>query len=230
MLKRWLLSARSYCKIHNIPIPDDLTAALKSTLDVSSASAEYSAALIEALHNYADGSMGMVEARNDFIQSMAGNFATIFDSGYADGGGDPDNETLAASTWFGNREDEERQHIVDLFFSLKEQMKIDPPVDIGAWISDRSAGYTASLNDVYNMGVVFGKQGEGLTFAGDDGKESCTTCQRLKGETHPASWWTENDLVPYGGNENFECKGYNCQHGLQDADGNWVTLNPAVFA
>jgi hypothetical protein len=230
MLKHWLLTSRYYCQTHGIPIPDDLAAALKSTLDVSGASAEYSRALMEALHNYASGSMGMVEARNDFIQSMAKNFADIFDTGYADGGGDPDNETGAASAWFGQREDAERQNILDLFRTLKEQMSSDPPVDIGAWISDRSAGYTASLNDVYSMGKVFGKQGEALTFDGDDGKESCTTCQRLKGETHPASWWIENDLVPTQGNENFECGGWNCQHGLKDLDGNWVTLNPMEFA
>ena len=226
-IRHWLYQSRYYCKTHGIALPTDLAAAIK--VDISSLSADYSSTLMEALHNYADGSMGMVEARNDFIQGMAENFAEAFDAGYADGGGDPDNMVVAASSWLGDREDQERQNILDLFRTLKDQMAIDPSVDIGSWISDRSGGYTGSMNDVYNMGVLFGKQGEALTFDGDDGKESCSTCQRLKGETHPASWWIENNLVPTQGNENFECGGWNCQHGLVDMDGNWVTLNPANY-
>jgi hypothetical protein len=151
MLRHWLLTSRYYCRTHGIPLPDDLAAAIKSTMDVTSLAADYSGALMEALHNYASGSMGMVEARNDFRQTMTRSFSAAFEAGYADGGGDPDHMTTAAIDWLYQREQDETQNILDLFRTLKEQMAIDPPVDIGAWISDRSAGYVGSLNDGHGI-------------------------------------------------------------------------------
>ena len=229
MLRSWLRTARQYCNDHGITMPDDLTDALKSTLDLSGIASEYSAAIIDAMQGFAFDDAHMVTSRNLFIKAMARSFAAAFDLGYEDGGGDPNNMDAAANDWFGAREDAERENIIELFRTLKAEMADDPTMDVGSWISDRSAGYVGSLNDVYSMGKVFGKAGEALTFDGDDGTESCPTCQKLKGETHPARWWVENDLIPTQGNTNFECGGWRCQHGLKDAQGNWVTLNPVEF-
>lgn len=217
-----LRSALLHLRLQRVPIPQDLLANLKD-LGISSVSADYSGMLMEALHNYADGSMGMVEARNDFIQSMANSFMDAFDAGIADGGGDPDNVAQAASIWLGDRQDQERQNILDLFRTLKEQMAIDPPVDIGSWISDRSGGYTSTLGDVYSMGKLYGAKNKLLTFGGDDGMESCESCQGLKGTTLPALEVIARDLFPYQGNTNFVCGGWHCEHGWFDSDGNQFT-------
>ena len=228
-LLKWLRTSRYYCKANGIPLPADIDAAIKDTLDLANASAQYSADLMEALHNYADGSMGMVDARNDFRQAMTEAFSSAFDAGYADGGGDPEHMTSAALDWLYARQQEETQNILDLFRTLKEQMSADPPVDIGAWISDRSGGYNQTLADIYSMGTIFGKGDEVLTFDGDDGDESCETCQQLKGTSMPASEVAAQDLFPYRGNTNFECGGWHCRHGWKDANGNWVTADPNVF-
>jgi hypothetical protein len=196
--------------------------------DLSGIAAEYSAALKDALFAYANGSMGMVEARNDMIQAMAAAFDLAFDAAWVEGGAElPTDEE--ASAWLGSRENAEVEHIRDVFRTLKDWQKDNPDGDIGAWISERSAGYIGSLNDVYSMGLVFAAGSQMLTFDGDDGQENCPTCARLKGQRHKARWWIENDLVPTQGNSNFECGCWNCQHGLQNDAGEWVTLNPSVF-
>ena len=218
-----LKSAVHYLRAQRVPIPADVIANLKE-LGVDPISADYSGALMEALHNYAEGRMGMVEARNDFRQTMTRSFSAALDAGYADGGGDPDNMTAAAIDWLYQREQDETQNILELFRTLKEQLAIDPPVDIGSWISDRSAGYVNTLQAVYSQGKVFGAGDKLLTFEGDDGAESCPDCQRMKGQTHPASWWIENDMIPgTPGTENYACHGYRCEHYLVDLAGNRFT-------
>jgi hypothetical protein len=204
------------------------SAAIKAGGDLGGILSEYSGALMDALRNYTSGGMGMVEARNDFKQAMVAAFDMAFEAGYVDGGGDLPTSAEAGS-WLGEREDAEVQHIEDLFFTFKQWRQDNPDGDVGSWISDRSGGYTASLNDVYSMGEVFGAGEQPLTLDGDDGAESCETCQELKGQTHPASWWIENDLVPYQGNTNYVCGCWGCRHGLKDKSGRWVTLNPDTY-
>lgn len=224
-----LRHAALWLKDNGYAVPDFAQAALKGLLDLTAAASQYSQDLMEALHNYNEGRMGMVEARNDFRQTMTASFMMAFDAGYEDGGGDPNNETSAAIDWLYNRQEQETQNILDLFFTLKQAKADDPTMDVGSWISDRSAGYAGTLNDVYSHGKVFGAGDRELTFDGDDGTESCPDCQRMKGQTHPASWWIENDMVPHQGNTNYECGGWRCQHGLVDNNGNWFTADPTIF-
>jgi hypothetical protein len=232
-----LRNAVRFLAIKGATIPADLERdlfdlgirlAVKSTFDLTSASAGYSQSLIDALNNYNSGDMGMVEARNDYIQAMAKAFDLVFDAGYQDGGGILPADS-AATAWLSDREDAEMQNIKDLFFTLKQALKDNPTMDVGAWISDRSSGYMGTLNDIYSQAKVFGAGDQPLTFDGDDGKETCPDCQRMKGQTHPASWWIENNLVPVQGNKNYRCGGWNCHHGLKDSDGNWFTANPEIF-
>jgi hypothetical protein len=207
------------------PVRKSLSADARKALGPDSSG--YSESLMQSLWDYINGNSGLGTARIDFQRAMVEAFTNGFDAGYQDGGGELPT-TPEANDWLNNRVEDEMANIDRLFYDLKTLRK-DDTFDPSAWISDRSAGYTASLNDVYSMGMVFGKADEALTFDGDDGKESCQTCQDLKGQTHPASWWIENDLIPTQGNENFICGGWNCYHGLKDKAGNWVTLNPDVY-
>jgi len=90
----------------------------------------------------------------------------------------------------------------------------------------RATGYTASLDGVYNVGKVAGAGDELLTFLGQDGKPPfpCPTCDYWWGKTRPASFWIENNLVPYPGNETLSCKGWRCLHYLERQDGTRFTI------
>ncbi len=54
-------------------------------------------------------------------------------------------------------------------------------------------------------------------FTGDDGKENCATCARLKGQKHRMSWWVSKELRPGIDHDNFECGTWpdHCQHYLE---------------
>lgn len=77
--------------------------------------------------------------------------------------------------------------------------------------------WTVSLKAFYYGGVESADKNGMYTFTGDDGDESCATCQRLKGTSHRMSWWVKNKLRPGldEDSDNFECKSYNCQHFLE---------------
>ena len=63
------------------------------------------------------------------------------------------------------------------------------------------------------------------TFTGNDGEESCITCQRLQGQRHRMKDWTRKGLRPRVDTVNFDCGGWNCQHVLvrttERASGKW---------
>lgn len=59
-------------------------------------------------------------------------------------------------------------------------------------------------------------------FYGTDGKESCPDCKRLKGQIHRYKDWERKKLVPGVDTDNYECKGFNCQHRLRRVAGKAV--------
>jgi hypothetical protein len=83
---------------------------------------------------------------------------------------------------------------------------------IEAWVSSlRNFGEAGKL---YALGNIF------LTFDGEDGKESCEDCQRLKGQRHKRNWWADRDLLARNGNQNYECGRWDpCQHSFRDDKG-----------
>ena len=67
-----------------------------------------------------------------------------------------------------------------------------------------------------------------LEFTGQDGRESCETCQKLKGQRHRRSEWLSRGLDPKNSNnrKNFECGLWQCMHYLAPVNaptrGNWL--------
>lgn len=57
-------------------------------------------------------------------------------------------------------------------------------------------------------------------FTGDDGKESCSTCQMLGGQIHRMKWWVDNEYRPGVDHHNFECGTWEggCAHYLERLD------------
>jgi len=104
-----------------------------------------------------------------------------------------------------------------MFIALKDlRGTVDPDEEA----TRRADGYTDTLGAVYGEGKLRGDKNKMYTFVGDDGEESCATCQRLKGKRMKAKKIIADGMIPRPGNEHFDCKGYKCQHYWEDDDGN----------
>lgn len=121
-----------------------------------------------------------------------------------------DEDRLAIQAWT----DEQLSHVGDFADSAlaistpEDKRKMDGRVLLwGAALG--ALATTAALTATRDM----------LTFDGKDGVKSCSTCQRLKGQRHRASWWLFHNFVPEPGNEAFECGGWKCLHFLRTDDG-----------
>lgn len=84
-------------------------------------------------------------------------------------------------------------------------------------LNNRIELWTTAIEAAGQAGLNSAKSNEMVEFTGDDGMESCRTCQRLKGQTHRRKWFEQHGLVPRDPRfrDNFECGGWRCQHELQ---------------
>ena len=72
------------------------------------------------------------------------------------------------------------------------------------------------LKEVYNNAKMRAMPNMMVTFDGDDGAESCDTCQKLKGKRHKISWFVSRNYIPPFGT-GLECHpGRRCQHYLKN--------------
>ncbi len=189
---------------------------------------EYQDVLNNTMLDYltSPGAPPITAFRNEFRRAVNDAFTTTFYTGWGDAqGGEVPPEAL---DWLQSKIESEIGYADTLFQDLKGMRKDMAPDEVADWIDYRSEGYTHTLDGIYDESKIRGALEMPLTFGGDDGEESCSTCQSLKGETHPASWWVENGLIPgQSGNENFECLGYRCQHVLLDPEGNVYSAESA---
>lgn len=89
----------------------------------------------------------------------------------------------------------------------------DPPPNIDA--ESRAQMWMGTSDEFYYAGIESADKNGMYSFEGDDGKESCVDCQRLKGQKHRMSWWVSKELRPGIDHDNFECGGWRCQHYLE---------------
>lgn len=191
---------------------------------------EYQSALEDIMLDYlTEPSARPITAfRNVYRRAVNDALTQSFYSGWGDspaGVEIPD----SAVDWLVGRIEAEVGYADSVWSDLKGMRADMAPDEVADWIASRAENYTSSLDGIYDESKVRGALEQPLTFGGEDGEETCATCQGLKGETHPASWWVESGLIPgQSGNENFECKGYRCQHVLLDAEGNVYTSEAAL--
>lgn len=201
--------------------------AIKAGGSLGEIQARYHDRITQALIEYFEG--GTVAAsRNAFRRAAVEAIGGAFDLGWQDGGRElpPDSDALE---WLNARVEEELAYIGQVFVDAKG-LRRDKEFDYFAYITARADGYVQTVVSAYNRGKLFAVNNKMLTFVGDDGSAEhvCQsiggTCVRLKGQRHRASWWIDHDLVPYPGNRNYDCGGWNCRHYLEDDDGNRFTL------
>lgn len=81
------------------------------------------------------------------------------------------------------------------------------------------------LTQVQTMGRMSADANGMYEFVGTDGKKTCKTCQRLKGQVHRFKDWRRKQMIPGRDTNAYECKGFQCRHTLQRtmaaAKGSW---------
>lgn len=190
-------------------------AALKATGEYSAIRLNYFILTYQAVYEYLTSSRPVTSFRNAMSQAVVEAFGGAVDLGYQEGGAELplDDDTLA---WLNGEVDRELGFVSDLFSRLRDEFEGDPDTEATA----RAEGYANRLDAIYSEAKTRAAKNKMLTFNGDDGKESCPECKKMKGQRHRASWWIKHGLIPGPGNTNYTCNGYNCEHRLYDDDGN----------
>lgn len=112
-------------------------------------------------------------------------------------------------------EDDEKEFLA---LYAAQNAYINPFAQAAAGLSDVEAAakpamwWTKSIQPMYNAGLFSANRNGMYEFAGDDGEESCLTCQRLKGQRHRMKDWTRKQLRPGIDTANFQCGGWRCRH------------------
>jgi len=192
--------------------------ALKAA-DLSDINSVYHDVITEELITYFEGGI-VTGPRNHFRVATTEAFYDAFYRGWEDGGGGtPDADGIA---WLNARLQQEYGYIDMLFQQVKELRK-EPDFDYFTWVTARADGYTNTLREIYNAAYARASKDIMVTFVGDDGNESCDTCQSLKGQRHRISWFARRNYIPpYG--TGLDCHpGRRCQHYLEDDKGNRVS-------
>lgn len=78
---------------------------------------------------------------------------------------------------------------------------------VGAWTNK-------SLQGAYMIGLQSADANGMYEFTGEDGDESCDTCQRMKGQVHRLKDYRKRKMRPGVDTDNFECGGFHCEHKL----------------
>jgi hypothetical protein len=180
--------------------------------------------LYDAVYNAVEGFLNSGQQPGTASRPMATALAQAYidaaDAGYQDGGGTLplDDETAA---WARGELDAQLGFADSLFETLRA-LRREGDFEAVAEATGRAEGYTQSLDMLYSGAKLRGAGNTMLTFAGEDGAESCKDCSRYKGQRHRASWWVAHGAVPPS--RDFECKGYNCFHRLVTDDGREFTI------
>lgn len=184
--------------------------------------AGYTNELYNAIMDYLQGDQSITKFRNVYRRATLTYTDAAFYTGVIDAGGNISSLPEEAREWLLSNQTAEIGHVDKMFQALKQLRASAEPGGIGlqAAAISRSEGYAHGLDAFYSMGQMYGAPGNlMLTLLGDDGMESCSTCQKYKGKRHKAQWWIDNGLVPHRGNHNYECGNWQCQHRLFTDDG-----------
>ncbi len=210
--------------VNNLPTPPALKlAAFKAIDSLVPINAEYHDAITAALLDFFESKRGTVAApKGRFKVSVSNAFNDAFDMGWALGGGEFPVDKDAAN-WIGAQMTAEFGH-VDALFEQAKALKTEDGFDVFPWVSARADAYTSALQAVFNAGKLFALKGGLLTWRLGNTEKHCPTCAKLDGQRHRASWYIARDYIPRKPGAGMACGGYNCDCGLENKDGEQVTL------
>jgi len=190
--------------------------------DLSTINAQYHDAITSILTGYFEGGGSISAPRNEFRRTANDALGAAFDGGWQDGGQamPPDEDALA---WLNARIEQEFGNIASLFEQAK-QLRKEEEFDFFSWATARADGYTNTLGELYNAGVMWAQKNKMLTWNLGQTEVHCDTCQSLDGKSHRASWYISRDYIPRKPGAAMDCRGYRCDCKLTDKEGNEVTV------
>lgn len=205
-------------------LPEFATSVALSIGDYAPIRSEYFNRIQGAMLDYlfTDG-VKVTRYKSSFKRAIVDCFWPAFEQGYSDGGSEPPIESDDLD-WMNARVDQELGFLDVLFAGLKDFKKDSTPQEYQNEAATRAENYCRSLDGIYSQGKARGAKNKMLIFGGQDGKESCGTCQKMKGQRHKASWWKNKGLLIYQGNDNYICGCWRCQHYLYDDQGQVYTF------
>jgi hypothetical protein len=166
-------------------------------------------AIFGSVFGYLETGGRVADFRERMATAVSKAYIETADLAYQEAGAELplDDETAA---WAREQLNAQLAYIDGLFEDLREVRRGE--YDAGTIANARADGYSRSLDSFFSEVKMRGSKNVTLEFTGSDGKENCATCKRLKGKRHKISYILDNDLVPYPGNQSFECQCYNCEH------------------
>lgn len=195
----------------------------KQAESIDEANASYHDAITESLTGYFEEGGNVSSYKNEFKRAVLNAFQDVFDLGWSDGGQELPIDDDDANSWLEARINQEFGFIDGLFQEAKELRK-EEDFDYFSWITSKADGYVGTLREVYNQAILRASQDMMVTFVGEDGEQSCETCQKLQGVRHKISWFVKRNYVPpYG--IGLQCaRGGHCMHYLENDNGEQVTI------
>jgi hypothetical protein len=180
---------------------------------------EYRTEVWAAIREYLSVDAPVTVYQNRMRTAIANAFYGASEMAWVDGGGE-DGLSKEAQSWLTSRLDAELGYTGELFQRLRMLKKDDDfaHADADAEANARADAYARTLDQVYNTIKAFAAKNQMLTFGGQSGADSCTTCRKLMGQRHRAKWWVSRNYVPGPANA-FECGGWRCRHFLFDDKG-----------
>lgn len=182
-------------------------AAVPDAPDYDAVRSDLEEKLFDAFISFASSRNGR-RYRNQAGQAVIEAVSNAFYRGYADAGGEDTEDD--DEKWLTATQQAQLGFLPDVFAWLAEQAEAETITEDK--VQGRVDGWLEALDGIYSEGVLRGSRNITLEFGGDDGEESCTDCQKLKGRRMKVNTILKQNLIPRPGNRNFECGGWRCQH------------------
>lgn len=178
----------------------------------------------EAFMDFVSQSGGVTRFRNAAGRALTEDIDAAFHRGYTDAAGADAETEQDDEDWVTSKQGEQRDFMAAAFESFKDVRTNETATQ--DYIDGRAEVWGGMLDGVYSEGMLRGSKNEMCYFDGDDGAESCETCQDLKaGPPRSVKYILAHNLIPHPGNTEFECGGWKCEHGWRSVKTDkWVTI------
>jgi hypothetical protein len=199
---------RNFAKINKALDSAEFLLSLKSVNEVLR---EYRDTLENYVVDAANGNISAAKIAREMRKDVIDFADRVYDEALAEVEGERSKiDEIAIRDWILSQ----TPHIFDFADSAVAVNKLtgDERTSARDAMLDRCDLWVDSLNTLAQNAEVNAKGDPVLVFDGDDGDESCETCDKYKGQKHKKSWWEERGLLARP-NELFKCGRFNnCNH------------------
>lgn len=195
---------------------------LYAAKSINQALREYEATLTRFAFDVLNGNSGAVDFRRAHKALIKSSAKSAFEEGWIEGGGKLDDTEADDIATIGDFVSDQSAYVNDFgawLVTTDDKGKRNWEMKLRQ-LAERIAAWVLALQNFAERTAARAKGDPYLTYAGDDGEESCEECQEYKGQRHRLSWWEKRDLLKRNGNDNFGCGRWApCQHHFYYDDG-----------